>query len=108
MREEETTKTRKFQKSLVVKELSAHFKLRYVPNSCVWNIIVRCRIHNHDLAGDLDGRDILGHLKLNERPFVNDMTKYHIELRFVVVELKDMGVDDLTNMQLMYTVRSTY
>lgn len=56
-----------------------------------WNIIVRCGIHNHDLAKSLDDHDILGRLKFDERHFVNDMTRYHMTSRFIVIAFKDRG-----------------
>lgn len=90
------------------KRVKCSFELRYMPNYCGRNIIVKYGIHNHDLAEDLDDCDILGRLKPNERLFLNDMTKYHMALRFIVVALKDMGVNDLTTMQLVYKARLTY
>lgn len=52
------------------------FKLRYVPSGSGWNIMTICGIHNHDQSKDLGGHNILGHVKLDERQFVNDMTIY--------------------------------
>lgn len=51
------------------------FRLRSVLSGDGWKVIVRCGLHNHQLSKDLDGHDILDHLKDHERQFANDMTK---------------------------------
>lgn len=61
-----------------------------------WNIMVICDIQNYDLVEGLDGHDVLGRLKPEEREFVKDMTKSNKVLRFIVVALKDMNVDNMT------------
>lgn len=43
-----------------------------------WNIKFKSDIHNHDIAKDFEGHDILSRIKLDERLFVNDMKKYHM------------------------------
>lgn len=54
--------------------------LRHVPSDNGWKVMVRCEFHNHKLAKDLYGYDILIHLKDVERQFMKDMTKYNIVL----------------------------
>ena len=49
--------------------------LRFMLSERGWKVTVRCEFHNHILANDLDGHDVLGHLKDQEINFVNDMTK---------------------------------
>lgn len=67
-----------------------------------------CGFHNHILAKDLDGYDILGRLKDHERKFVNDMTKCNMTLRYIVVALKDRDSKNLTSVTQVYKVRYTY
>lgn len=43
------------------------FMLRSMSSGSGCNTIVRCGLHNHKLAKDLDGHDILGRLKDDER-----------------------------------------
>lgn len=54
--------------------------------------------HNHELAEDLEAYDILGRLNRNERFIVNDITKYHMVLRFIVTTFKDRDVDNMMTM----------
>lgn len=63
--------------------------LRFVPSGSGWKVTVRCGFHNQTLSKDLDGKDVLGHLKDHEIKFVNDMTKYNMAPRYIVTALKD-------------------
>lgn len=65
------------------------FRLRSMPSGSGWKVIVRCELHTHKLSKDLEGRDILDCLKVHERQFVNDMTKYNMASRYIVSALKD-------------------
>ena len=64
------------------------------------------KFHNHILAKDLDGHDVLGCLKDNERKFVNVNTRYNIVPRYIIAALKDR--DPVTSVTLMYEARYTY
>lgn len=82
--------------------------LRFVPSDSGWKVAVRCDIQNHELPKDLEGHDILCHLKLEERLFVNDMTKYYMLSRYIVCTLKDGDHDNLTSIVQIYKETSTY
>lgn len=58
--------------------------------------MIICDIQNYDLVEGLEGHDVLGRLKPEEREFVNDMTKSNKVLKFIVVALKDMNVGNMT------------
>lgn len=84
------------------------FRLRYVANGSGWKIMVRCGLHNHKLSKNLDDHDILGLLKDHERQFVNDMTKYNMTPKYIVVALKDKDPENFTSVTQVYKARSTY
>lgn len=79
-----------------------------MPIGSGWNITIRCDIHNHVVVKHLESHDILGRLKPDERHFMNYKTKYHMEMRFIMVALRDSGVDNLTTMHQVYKARLTY
>lgn len=76
--------------------------LRFVQSGSGWKVTVRCGFHNHMLAKDLNGNAILDHLKDHERKFVNDMTKYNMAPRYIVVDLKDRDIKNLTSVTQVY------
>ena len=43
------------------------FMLRFVPSGSGWKLTVRRGFQNHMLVNDLNGNDVLGHLKDHER-----------------------------------------
>lgn len=71
------------------------------------NVIVRYGLHNHQLSKNLNVNDILNRLKDHERQFVNDMTKYNMAQRYIVVALKDKDLENLTNVTRVYKARVT-
>lgn len=79
--------------------------LRFVSSGSGCKRMVRYGVQNHELADDLMGHDILGHLKPEESLFVNDMTKYHILLRYIMVALKDRDFDNPMSVAHIYKVR---
>lgn len=83
VKDEETTKTKSWPKSLVVKELNANLS---------WDLC----------------HDILGRIKPDERLFVNEMIKYHMELRYIKASLKDRDPNNMTSTLQVYKERSTY
>lgn len=62
-----------------------------------WKVTIRCEFHNHILVEDLHGHDILGYFKDNERQFVNDMTKYDMVPRYIIIILKDRDPEKMTS-----------
>lgn len=70
--------------------------------------MVRCGLHNHKISEDLDGHNILSRLKVNERHFMNDMTKYNMAPRYIVSALKDKDPENLTSFTQVYKARATY
>ncbi|XP_058742600.1 uncharacterized protein LOC131615116 [Vicia villosa] len=82
--------------------------LRSVSSGGGWKVTVRCGFHNHILAKDLDGHDVLGRLKDNERKPVNDMTKYNMAPRYLTDALKDRDPENLTSVTQLYKARFTY
>ncbi|XP_050875735.1 uncharacterized protein LOC127079397 [Lathyrus oleraceus] len=76
--------------------------MRSASSGSGWKVIVRCGLHNHKLSKDLEARDILGHLKVHEKHFVNDITKYNMTTRYIVAALKDKDPENLTNVTQMY------
>lgn len=83
------------------------FRLRFVSAGIGWKVIVRCKLHNHKLSKNLEGRDILGPLKDHERQFLNDMTKYNMTPRYIVISLKDKDSQNLTSVTHVYKARAT-
>lgn len=83
------------------------FMLRSVPSGRDWKVTIMCGIHNHELATDLDGHDILGSLKHGEINFVSDMTKYNMAPRYIVVALKDRDLESLMIVKHVCKARST-
>lgn len=51
--------------------------------------MVRCGFHNHKLSEELDDHDILDNLKVHERKFVNNMTKYNMAPLYIISALKN-------------------
>lgn len=51
----------------------------------VENVTVIYGIHNHELDQDIVSHDILGRLKSHERQFLNEMRKYNMASRFIIV-----------------------
>lgn len=97
MRGEETTRTKNHLKGNSSRKFKCPFILRYVPCVSGWKVVVRCGIHNNELAEDLEGRDILGHMKPKERLYMNGMTKYHMSPRYIVASLKDRDPNNPTS-----------
>lgn len=73
-----------------------------------WNVIIRCGLHNHKLSKDLEGHAILECLKVHERPFVNDTTKYNMTPLYIVAALKDKDPENLLSVTQMYKARAIY
>ncbi|XP_058783597.1 uncharacterized protein LOC131658306 [Vicia villosa] len=84
------------------------FMLRYVPSGSGWKVTVKCEFHNHVLASDLDGHDILVRLKDNERKFVIEMTKYNMAPRYIIVALKDIDLENMKSVTQVDKSRYTY
>ncbi|XP_050914644.1 uncharacterized protein LOC127129523 [Lathyrus oleraceus] len=84
------------------------FRLRSASSGSSWKIMVRYGFQNHKLFKDLDGHDILDHLKVHERQFVNDMTKYNMTLQYIASALKDKDPENLTSVTQVYKSRATY
>ncbi|XP_050888704.1 uncharacterized protein LOC127093845 [Lathyrus oleraceus] len=70
--------------------------------------MVGCGFHNHELFEDLDSHDILHRLKVHERQFVNDMTKYNMAPRYIVYALKDKDPENFTRITQVYKARDIY
>lgn len=83
-------------------------RLRSAPNSSGWKVIVRCELHNHKLSKDLEGHDILGRLKVHERQFEDDTTKYNIVQWYIVDALKDKDPEKFTSVTQVHKARATY
>ncbi|KAI5445319.1 hypothetical protein KIW84_013522 [Lathyrus oleraceus] len=84
------------------------FMLIFVPSENGWKVMVGCEFHNHMLGNDLNGNGVLGRLKDHERKFVNDMTKYNMAPRYIVVALKDRDPENLRSVTHVYKARSIY
>ncbi|XP_050910015.1 uncharacterized protein LOC127123879 [Lathyrus oleraceus] len=84
------------------------FRLRSALSGTGWKVMVRCGLHNHKLSENLDGHDILGRLKVHERQFINDMTKYNMASRYIVPALKNKYPENLTSVTQVYKVIATY
>lgn len=84
------------------------FRLRSVPSGSGWKVMVRCGLHNHKVSKDLEGHGILDRLKDHERQFLNNMTKYNMAPRYIVVALKGRVLENLTSVIQVYKVRATY
>lgn len=82
------------------------FMLISLPSGSGWR--VTSEFHNHKLAKDLDDHDVLGHLKDNERYFVNGATKYNVVPIYIIVALKDKDPENLTSVTQMYKEIYTY
>ncbi|XP_050908484.1 uncharacterized protein LOC127122139 [Lathyrus oleraceus] len=91
-----------------VRSDNANGQLRSAPSGSGWKVMVRCGFHNHKLYEDLDDHDILGHLKVHDRRFVNDRTKYNMTPRYIVFALKDKDPGNLTSVTQVYKARATY
>lgn len=70
--------------------------------------MVRYEFHNHKLYEDLDGQDIFGRLKVHERQFVNDMTKYNMTPQYIVFALKDKDLGNFTSVTQVYKAKVIY
>lgn len=71
------------------------FTLKSVPSGSSWKVIVRCEFYSHILPKTLDGYDILGRSKNNERMFLNDMTIYNMIPKYILVAFKDRDRENL-------------
>ncbi|XP_058774347.1 uncharacterized protein LOC131648622 [Vicia villosa] len=78
-------------------KVKCQFRLRYIPSGPSWKV-----------DNDLEGHNILGRLKDHERKFVNDMTKYNMAPRYIIVALKDKDPENLMSISQVYKSRSTY
>ncbi|XP_058733588.1 uncharacterized protein LOC131605222 [Vicia villosa] len=81
------------------------FRLRSVPSGASWKVMVRYAMHTYRLYGGLEGHDILGRLKDDEKKFVNDMTKYNMAPRYWIPLLEIIGV---TSIKLTFSVTFAY
>lgn len=104
MKEKEITRTRMWLKAVIVWKWNAHLCWD-VSSGIGWNVTVKCRFNNHIIAKDLDGHDVLRHLKDHERNFVNDMTKYNMAPRYIVAALKYRDPENLTSVIQVYKAR---
>lgn len=50
----------------------------------------------------------MGCLKVHERNFVNDVTKYNMALQNIIVVLKDKDPENLTSVTQVYKARATH
>lgn len=82
------------------------FRVRSTLSGSDWKVMVWCGFHNHKLSEDLDGHDILDRLKVHERQFVNDMTKYNMTPWYTISSLKDKDPENLTSVIQVY--KATY
>lgn len=57
---------------------------------------------------DLVGRYILDRLKPHEIQFLNEITKYNLAPRYIVVSLEDRDRDNLMSITHIYKARSIY
>src|SRR4051812_12973102 len=89
-------------------KVKCSFRLRSIPSGPSWKVVVRCRMHNHRVDNDLEGHNILGRLKDHVSKFVNDMTKYNMTSREIIVALNNKDPKNLTNIIQVYKARSTY
>lgn len=80
------------------------FRLRSVAGGIGWKVIVKCELHNHKISKDLEGRDILGHLKDHKRQFMNHMMKYNMAPRYMVAALKDKNPENFISVTQVYKV----
>lgn len=71
-------------------------------------MIIRCGLHNHKLSKNLEDYDILNRIKVNERYFVNDTTKYTMTPWCIVATLKEKDPENITSVIQVYKVRDTY
>lgn len=83
------------------------FMLRFVSSGNDWKVTIWCRFNNHTLFKDLDENDILARLKYYEKKIVKDMTKYNMAIMYIVVALKESGLENLTSVTQVYRERST-
>ncbi|XP_050920331.1 uncharacterized protein LOC127137968 [Lathyrus oleraceus] len=84
------------------------FRVRSTLSGSDWKVMVWCGFHNHKLSEDLDDHDILDRLKVHERQFVNDMTKYNMTPWYTISSLKDKDPENLTSVIQVYKARATY
>lgn len=64
--------------------------------------MVRHELHNDKHTKDLDGHDILGHLKDDERQFLSDITKYNMAPRSISTALKERDPETLSIVFVQY------
>ncbi|XP_058772558.1 uncharacterized protein LOC131646563 [Vicia villosa] len=88
--------------------LRCPFRLRSAPSGISWKVVVKCGMHNHRLDKDMLGHDILGHLKYDERKFMNDMIEYNMAPRYIVCALKDRDPENLMSITQIYKAMATY
>jgi len=103
----ENYKKKNFCQGTFSMKVQCSFMLRFVSSGSGLKVKVRLGFQNHEIAMDLDGHDILGCLKHNEGHFLNDITKYNMVARYIVVALKDRDPKNLTNVTQAYKARST-
>lgn len=89
-------------------KVKCHFRLRSTLSGSGWKVMVRRGLHNHKLSKDLEDHGILDRLKVHDRPFVNDTTKYNMTPRYIVSALKDKDPKNLTSVTQVYRARTTY
>ncbi|XP_050895603.1 uncharacterized protein LOC127102248 [Lathyrus oleraceus] len=103
-----TSESSKFSEDTYSMKVKCPFRLRSTPSGSGWKVMVRFGFHNHKLSEDLDDHDILDRLKVHERQFVNDVTKYNMVLRYIIYVLKDKDPRNLTSVTQVYKARVTY
>lgn len=103
----ENYKNKNSSQGIFSRKVKCPFMLRIVSNGISWKVTIRCGIHNHELANGLVGHNILGHLKSHEIHFMNEMKKYNMAPRFIVVTLKDRNHNNMTSTTQVYKARST-
>ncbi|XP_050920574.1 uncharacterized protein LOC127138225 [Lathyrus oleraceus] len=103
-----TSKSSKSSKGIYSMKVKCPFRLRSTLSGSGWKMMVMYGFHNNKLSKDLDGHDILGRLKVHERQFVNDMTKYIMDPQYIVSALKDKDSENLTSVTQVYKSIATY
>ncbi|XP_050909420.1 protein FAR1-RELATED SEQUENCE 5-like [Lathyrus oleraceus] len=105
---ENASKSSKSSEGIYSMKVKCPFRMRSASSGSGWKVMVRCELHNHKLSEHLDGHDILNCLKVHERQFVDDMTKYNMTPRYIISALKDKDPENLTSVTQVYKARATY
>ncbi|KAJ1384468.1 hypothetical protein SESBI_42535 [Sesbania bispinosa] len=77
------------------------FRLRGRPlaKGAGWKLNVVCGVHNHEVAENLEGHPYAGRLIVEEKSFLEDMTKNMVKPQSILLTLKDHNLHNVTTIK---------